>query len=212
MKKLLTCGTVVLALSVVPALAQTPGSAGSQNTQTGTRMTNASPSKADQNFVTKAAKGGMAEVQLGKLAADKASNPEVKNFAQRMVDDHSKANDELKSIANQKNITLPTAVDAKDKATYDRLSRMSGAAFDRAYMQNMLNDHKTDVADFQYEARAGADTDVRTFASKTLPTLQEHLKMAETTNGAVATSGTRSKAGSATGTTGSSPNPAPGNR
>src|SRR5205823_13350550 len=91
-------------------------------------------SMADHKFAMDAAAGGMAEVELGRLAASKASNADVKNFAQRMVDDHSKANDELKSVASKENIKLPAAIDAKHKATIDRFSKLSGAAFDRAYV------------------------------------------------------------------------------
>jgi putative membrane protein len=178
----------VLAFSVVPALAQSAAKSAPATMH------------ADQTFVTKAAQGGMAEVELGKLAADRASSPEVKSFAQKMVDDHGKANDELKAIATEKSIAIPASLDSKDKATYNQLSKLHGAAFDRAYMQDVLKDHRQDIADFQYEARSGADSDVRGFASKTLPTLQDHLKMAESTDGAVATSGTRKT--STTGTTG----------
>ena len=96
-----------------------------------------------------------------------------------MVDDHSKANDELKDLASKKNVTLPTDVDAKDKATMDRLSALNGAAFDKAYMRHMVSDHKKDISEFQKEASSGSDTDVKSWASKTLPTLQHHLQMAE---------------------------------
>ena len=136
-------------------------------------------SHADSHFVMEAAKGGLAEVEKGRLAADKASSADVKQFGQRMVDDHSKANDELKSVASQKGITLPTELDAKDKAMVDKLSKLSGDAFDKAYMTDMVKDHKTDVADFKKEANHGKDADVKSFASKTLPTLEEHLRMAE---------------------------------
>ena len=153
------------------------------------------PAKAmnDSTFVTKAAKGGMAEVELGKLATEKAASDQVKQFGQRMVDDHSKANDELKGIAQQKNMTLPTEIDAKDKALRMRLSKLSGAAFDRAYMQAMLRDHKTDVNEFRMESKSGMDTDIKAFATKTLPTLEDHLKLAQDTNKAVGTSGTTPK-------------------
>lgn len=141
------------------------------------RMTGAgSP---DQTFMTKAAQGGIAEVALGKLAKDHAENQAVKDFGQKMVDDHSKANDELKSIASKKNVTLPTDLDAKDKATYDRLSKLNGAAFDKAYMRDMVTDHRKDVAEFQRESNKGKDSDVKSWAAKTLPTLQEHLRLAE---------------------------------
>ncbi len=132
----------------------------------------------DTVFVKKAAEGGLAEVELGKLATEKASSDDVKQFGQRMVDDHSKANDQLKQVASQKNLTLPTDLNAKDKAQKDRLSKLSGKAFDRAYMRSMVMDHTKDVAEFKKEANSGADPDVKNFASQTLPTLQDHLKSA----------------------------------
>jgi putative membrane protein len=147
----------------------------------------------DQRFVMEAAKGGMAEVELGKVAADKATSPDVKKFGQRMADDHGKANDELKTLAQNKNITLPTTLDPQHKATVDRLSKLSGEAFDRAYMQEMLRDHRKDVSEFRTESKAGKDPDVKAWAAKTLPTLDEHLKMAQDTNRAVGTSGVKEK-------------------
>jgi len=136
-------------------------------------------SNPDSTFATKAAQGGMAEVQMGKLAAQKASNADVKAFGQQMVDDHSKANDEFKQIVTRKGVTLPEAMNAKDQATYDRLSKLEGAAFDRAYMADMVKDHRTDIAEFDKEAKSGSDADIKAFATKTLPTLRHHLEMAE---------------------------------
>ncbi|MCU1257916.1 MAG: outer membrane protein [Bryobacterales bacterium] len=133
----------------------------------------------DAHFVAEAASGGMAEVELGKLATQKASDQRVKQFGQKMVDDHSKANDELKEIAAKENIPIPSTMNAKDKATVDKLSALSGPAFDRAYMKDMVADHKKDVAAFQKEANTGKDEAIKGFASKTLPILQEHLKLAE---------------------------------
>jgi putative membrane protein len=144
---------------------------------------------ADDTFVTKAAKGGMAEVELGKLAADKASSDTVKKFGQRMVDDHGKANDELKTLAQSKNITLPSEIGPGEKALRDRLMKLSGPAFDRAYMKAMVDDHVKDVNEFRMESKSGKDADVKAWAAKTLPTLEEHLKMARDTNGTVGTSG-----------------------
>jgi putative membrane protein len=132
----------------------------------------------DTKFLKDAAQGGMAEVELGRLAAEKASSADVKAFGQRMVDDHSKANDQLKSLASQKGVTLPTDMKADAKAMRDKLSKMSGADFDKMYMHHMHMDHVKDVADFQKEANKGGDADVRSFAKTTLPTLKEHLKMA----------------------------------
>ncbi len=144
-----------------------------------------SSSGMDTDFATKAAAGGMAEVQMGQLALKNASSGDVKAFGQKMVDDHTKANDKLKSLASKDNISLPTDMDAKDKATYDRLSKLNGAAFDRAYMRDMVKDHKMDIAEFQKEANNGTNSDLKDFASETLPTLQEHLRLAETTDAKV---------------------------
>ena len=140
---------------------------------------------ADKDFAQKAAVGGMAEVQLGNLAQQKAANDQVKQFAARMVTDHTKANDELKQIASTKGVQLPSALDKKHQSDMDRLQKMSGADFDKAYMSHMVDDHKQDVAEFKKEANGGKDGDVKGFAAKTLPTLEEHLKLAQTTNDAV---------------------------
>jgi putative membrane protein len=137
---------------------------------------------ADSTFATKAEQGGLAEVQFGQLAQEKASNQAVKEFGQKMIDDHTKANDELKGIASKKGITLPTSLDSKDQATYDRLSKLSGVEFDKAYMLDMVTDHRTDVSEFRRESERGGDADLKAFAAKTLPTLEEHLKLAEQTD------------------------------
>lgn len=138
-------------------------------------------SNPDSTFATKAAQGGMAEVQMGQLATQNASNADVKTFGQRMVDDHTKANDKLKGILSGKGVTPPSSLDAKDQATYDRLSKLHGAEFDKAYMSDMVRDHRADVAEFEKEANSGSDSDLKNFASQTLPTLKEHLSMAEST-------------------------------
>ena len=136
---------------------------------------------ADNRFLVNAAQGGMAEVEMGQLAEQHGSSDQVKKFGQRMVTDHSKANDELKKIASKKGETVPTEVNAKQKATLEKLSALNGAEFDRAYMQDMVKDHKEDVSEFKKEANSGDDADLKAFASKTLPTLEDHLKMAEET-------------------------------
>jgi putative membrane protein len=143
------------------------------------RPTVSSSGSEDIEFVLDAAKGGLAEVELGKLASDRAQNDEVKKFAQRMVDDHTKANDQLKQIAESKSIKLPTDVEPKDKALMERLEKLNGPAFDRAYMNAMVNDHAKDVNEFKREANSGRDSEVKSFASSTLPTLEEHLQHAK---------------------------------
>ncbi|HEY0511567.1 MAG TPA: DUF4142 domain-containing protein [Thermoanaerobaculia bacterium] len=136
-------------------------------------------SAGDTKFVKEAASGGMEEVELGKLAASQGSDPDVKSFGQKMVDDHSKANDQLKQIASQKGVTLPTGLNNMQKHDQAKLAKLSGGAFDRAYISMMVKDHKKDVADFQKESKNAKDSDIKSFASSTLPTLQDHLKMAQ---------------------------------
>jgi putative membrane protein len=133
----------------------------------------------DAQFARKATQGGMAEVKLGQLAREKGTSDSVKKFGQRMVEDHTKAGDELKRAASQESITLPDDISAKDKATYDSLSKLSGAAFDRAYARDMVKDHEEDIADFNKEANGGKNTSIKDFATQTLPTLQDHLKEAK---------------------------------
>ena len=132
----------------------------------------------DATFAKHAAQGGMAEVKMGQLAKDKGSNDSVKMFGQRMVQDHSAANEKLKGVASQESISLPTRLNAQDQATYDRLSKLSGHAFDHTYAQDMVQDHVKDIAEFKKEAANGTDSAIKGFASDTLPTLQDHLKMA----------------------------------
>ena len=120
----------------------------------------------------------MAEVALGNLAKDKASDPDVKKFAQKMVDDHSKANVELKKLANQKGVAVPGETDSSTNKEMDKLSKLSGPEFDKAYMKLMVSDHQKDVAEFNTEYERTSDPDVKDFVGKTLPTLQEHLRMA----------------------------------
>lgn len=134
-------------------------------------------SSADKEFMDKAAQGGMAEVQIGQMAASKAQNADVKAFGQKMVQDHSNANTELKSVATQKGVTLPTEVSAKQKEDMDKLSKLSGAAFDKEYVKMMVEDHEKDVADFQKQSDGGTDTELKAFAAKTLPTLKSHFEM-----------------------------------
>lgn len=146
-------------------------------------------SAADMKFAKEAAVGGLEEVELGKLAVSKGQSDKVKQFGQRMIDDHTKANEQLKTVAAKNNITLPTELDAKHKAVVDRFSSLSGgAAFDKAYMQDMVKDHNMDIAEFQKEASSGQNTDLKGFAGQTLPTLQDHLKMAKEGNSSLMSS------------------------
>jgi putative membrane protein len=136
-------------------------------------------SSKDKKFMMDAAMGGMEEVEMGRLAASNATDADVKAFGQRMVDDHTKANDQLKQVAQTKGVTLPTDMSKSQHSDMDKLSKMTGANFDHAYVKMMVKDHKKDVADFSKESKSGSDSDVKSFASTTLPTLQDHLKMVQ---------------------------------
>ncbi len=133
--------------------------------------------KDDADFAVKAANGGMAEVQMGQMAEQKATNPEVKAFGAKMVTDHTKANDKMMALAKQKNITLPTAVNNDEQKKMDDLSKKTGKDFDKAYVKEMVDDHDKDVKEFEKEAKDGKDADIKSFAATTLPTLKMHQTM-----------------------------------
>ena len=153
----------------------------------------ANMSAQDHNFIMDAAMGGMMEVELGRVAAEKGMSDAVKQFGQRMVDDHSKANSELMSLASSKGITLPTELDAKHREQVTKFSAMSGAELDREYTKMMVSDHRKDVSEFEKQSTRGTDSDLKAFATKTLPTLQEHLRMAEALPGAKSGGGKMNK-------------------
>jgi putative membrane protein len=172
------CMALAVAAAEVSTGTQNANSGSTQNDNGGGKMNHGSGSMtSDMKFAMEAAVGGMEEVQLGQLAAQKGASDEVKQFGQHMVDDHTKANEDLMQVASGKSWTLPAALDAKHQADVQKLSAMSGEAFDREYVKMMVKDHKKDVADFQKESMHGADADVKSFATRTLPTLQEHLQM-----------------------------------
>ncbi|HEY2819020.1 MAG TPA: DUF4142 domain-containing protein [Casimicrobiaceae bacterium] len=156
--------------STKPAATQSTGSAHAANL-----------SRGDRKFVEEAAQGGMAEVELGKLAQQKAASDQVKQFGKKMADDHQKANEQLKTLASKKGIALPADMTSSDRREYDKLQKKSGADFDREYMKEMVSDHKKDVKDFDSAAKKADDADIKSFASTTLPTLQQHLDLAQQT-------------------------------
>jgi putative membrane protein len=133
----------------------------------------------DLAFAKDAARLGMAKIQLGKLAEDSGSSQAARTFGTRMVAEHRKAGDKLKEAAALEHITLPTDLAAKDQASYDRLSKLSGADFDRAYAQEMVKEHQHDLQAFQREANRGNDAAIRGFASQTIPMIQQHLEQAK---------------------------------
>jgi putative membrane protein len=131
--------------------------------------------KGDVQFAVEAASGGIAEVALGKMAEQRAMNRMVKNFGAMMVKDHSKANDKLAALAKSKNINLPNEPNAGDQQTIDKLMKLSGRDFDKAYISDMIDDHKNDIKEFKYASKNCNDPDIKHFAAKTLPVLQNHL-------------------------------------
>lgn len=174
MKKIIFIGALaVLTISVSNGFAQ------DTMKPDGKTQTNMSKS-ADGKFMMMAATSGMNEITLSNQALSKSSNEDVRKFAQMMIDDHTKAGDELKSLAMTKNMMLPTDADAKHKAALRKMSSMTGDSFDMAYVKMMVKDHEKAVAMFQKEASGGKDADAKAFAAKTLPTLQGHLEMART--------------------------------
>jgi putative membrane protein len=135
----------------------------------------------DAAFVKEAAQGGMLEVELGKIAQTKAADDKVKEFGKKMDQDHSKANEELKKLAADKGVELASELDSKHKSMVTKLEKLSGAKFDKAYMDAMVSDHKTDVKKFTSESEKSKDAEVKKFATDTLPTLKSHLQLAEST-------------------------------
>jgi putative membrane protein len=183
---------IFLLVAIIMAAAQSGQNSNQSSGQSGTGRQAMALNSGDRQFAMEAAMGGMTEVELGRLASERGTSAAVKQFGQRMVDDHSRANSELMQLIGGKGVQLPTALDAKHRAMVDKMARLSGAAFDRAYAKDMVKDHNKDVTLFQREAGRGADADLKDFARKTLPTLQEHLSMARALpsgNGNVSTHG-----------------------
>lgn len=137
------------------------------------------------DFLVKAADGGMAEVQLGELAQQKATNASVKDFGAMMVKDHTMANDQVKALAAQRNITLPATIGDDNKKKADDLAKKSGKDFDKAFMSTMVSDHEKTIDLFKSGAEKSNDPDVKTFANNTLPKLQHHLDSARAIQKAV---------------------------
>jgi putative membrane protein len=137
----------------------------------------------DDKFLMEAAQGGMAEVELSRIALQKTENEEIRRFAQMMIDEHTAANAELEQIAASKNMAMPTEMSKKHRDAMEKLNGLSGAEFDRAYMKQMVKDHQATVKLFEKQADRGTDADLKAFAAKTLPNLREHLRMARSMSG-----------------------------
>jgi putative membrane protein len=194
---IMTCAAAVMTVNLSAAVQPPPSQPGTPRTAPAQPdMPKAQAGKdtatnPDTQFVMQAAEGGMMEVAKGKLAAQKGAHEGVKQFGQKMVDDHTKANDELKSIASGKNITLPGETPKPPmQAMLTKLEKLDGAAFDKAYVDDQIRDHEKTIALFQREAKSGKDAELKAFAEKTLPTLKEHLTAIRDLKAKVAKGGT----------------------
>ena len=147
--------------------------------------TRGSLSEGDYKFASEAARGNLAEVKMGELAKQKGTSQAVKDFGDRMISEHGKANEEFNRIVAGKNAVPPADFSHKENATMEKLEKASGKDFDKAYAAAMVKDHKADVKEFKEAAKNLQDPDLRAFASKTLPVLESHLKMAEEMESAV---------------------------
>jgi putative membrane protein len=158
----------------------TPGSMVATNPPGAIAPSTANLPAPDADFVTKAAEGGLFELQVAKLAVDKATDPAVKAFAQMLLDDHTVANDKLLQIAASHSVPLPAAVSDAKKKEIDQLAKLSGAEFDRQFIKSVgLSDHKHDILEFEKASRTSKSEDVKSFAHTTLPTLKKHLEAAQ---------------------------------
>jgi putative membrane protein len=164
MKRVMTCAALV-AIGVYLSL---PGMAIAKDSQV---------SITEQIFTMMAAGGGLEEVHLGKLAADQAASPEVKQLAQRLVEDHTKANQELLTIAEKKDIAVQKELDDMHEDVVELFSKLEGAAFDREYVRYQVMHHEIETAAFAVQAKEGEDPDLKAFAAKHLPILQGHLQL-----------------------------------
>ena len=172
--RLLATITSILMLLALSAFGQSSNPAG-MTPGTGPLQ----PNNSDRVFVRAAAIGGMAEVELGKLAQQKAQSDAVKDFARLMVEDHSKANDLLISLAKEDGIAVPGELDQEHKAMRDRIEATSGTEFDRAYLQGQVVDHQKTSQLLEYEIGSGQDIELKSFASEILPVVLQHLRMAQ---------------------------------
>jgi putative membrane protein len=136
-------------------------------------------SKGDKTFISKAASAGMAEVQEAQLAQQKSQDPKVKEFAQKMITDHTSNNQQLKTLAQQKGVDVPAELASKDQKEVDKLSKLDGTSFDKAYLRGQVKGHETMLKLLQKEASSGKDADLKSFAQQTIPVVQDHLSMAK---------------------------------
>ena len=154
--------------------------AGSTKTEASASKTEASSAKLtakEKTFAIKAAGGNLAEAKLGELASTKGASDDVKSFGQQMVTDHGKANTDLEAVYGKIGMKFEPKLNAKQQATFDKLSALSGAAFDKAYVADMLNDHTKDVAEYKEMMKTTKNADLKSYESETLPVIEHHLMM-----------------------------------
>jgi putative membrane protein len=159
-----------------PSAAQ-PGMSPLDQADNDSQMSKETAQALDKAFVKKALEGGMAEVQLGQIALQKSNNGEVKQFAQKMVDDHTKLGDQMKEVAQKLNVKVPDSVSSKDKALMAKLQALNGDSFDQAYIKDMVKDHKQDDNDFKSEAQRASDPDLKQVAMQGEQVISQHLQM-----------------------------------
>jgi putative membrane protein len=143
----------------------------------------------ERRFLEDAARGDMAEIEMSKLAQQNAQSSQVKDYAKRIIDDHTKSSMELKKVASSKNVSLPAEMDGSHKRKMDRLAKKKGTDFDKAYMDQMVDDHQKEVREFRGMAKNAKDGEVKAFAAKTLPVLEQHLQMAKAAEDALRQAG-----------------------
>jgi putative membrane protein len=184
-KLILKAGGVVM-LCGATAFAQSTANPSEQNNMSGqnpnpSMSANSSKqaSRSDKKFAEKAYVGSMAEIELGQLAAQKGNAEDVKQFGEKMVTDHTTLNDQLKPIAEQLGVTLPTELPRKEQALKNKLQSQSGEQFDQTYIKAMVKDHNKDLHAFRREAQKGHDPQLKDFASNGATVVQEHLNLAE---------------------------------
>ena len=181
---MLLCGSMGLAqMNQTPSNPSGPSTSGSPGQNPGMDQMNGmqkqpgQPSPTDRMFVKNAMEGGLAEVQLAQLTLQKSSNDQVKQFAQKMIDDHTKLNEQMKPVAQQLGVQAPTQISKKDSKTIAKMQSLSGSAYDQAYIQDMVKDHKKDLSDFQLEASSGSDPTVKDAANQGGQMIAQHLQL-----------------------------------
>jgi putative membrane protein len=187
MRSTISIALLTAATIGITAISASAANNGNGNKMTGANGTNGTISSADKRFIMDSGKVNVLEIKLGELAQKKAESAEVKSFAQRMVTDHTAAQNSLQSVAQKAGITLPTDLDSKDKNTYNRLEKLSGKQFDREYMNAMVAGHTKTANNMKHEENKLSDSDLKSWDINTLKTVEEHVKLAKQTDKAIQT-------------------------